>query len=93
MAGTRQRKTGPPSLARLIAQELREAAPQRYFMTEYYGPDGEIVEAWEGHPIQPGEEEIAMLILTGTEYARPRTNWRKRGVVPSRGFHRSLWRE
>jgi len=76
-----------------VAQALRELASQRYFMTEHYGADGEIVEAWEGRPIEPGWDGVHAVIVTGTEYASPRTDWRERGIIPPRGFHRSPWRE
>lgn len=76
-----------------LAEALREAAPPQRFMMERYGPDGEILEAWEGHPITPGEGEVHALVITGTDYAEPRTDWRERGIVPPKGFHRSRWRE
>jgi len=76
-----------------LAQALRERAPQRYFMIEKYGPDGEILEASEGHPLGPDHEGVHAVIITGVGYAEPRTDWRERGVIPPRGFHRSQWRE
>ena len=89
------RRIGPADLSppRSVAQALRELASQRYFMTEHYGPDGEIVEAWECHPIEPGQEGVQAVIVTGTGYAKPRTDWRERGMIPPQGFHRSRWRE
>jgi len=74
-----------------VAQALRERASQRYFMTEHYGPDGETMEAWESHPIEPGQEGVRAVIVTGTDYAKPRTDWRERGIVPPEGHHRSVW--
>jgi len=89
----RKRQRTDLSLARLVAQALREGAPQQYYLTEQYGPDGEIEEVWEGFPIFPGETGPRVLIVTGTESAKPRTDWRERGVVPPKGFHRSRWRD
>jgi len=77
-----------PSLPRLVAQALRERVPQRYFMIEKCGPDGEILEASEHHPLVPGEEGVHTLVITGHGYAEPRTDWRERGLIPPRGFHR-----
>ena len=62
-------------------------------MIEDYGPDGEILEAAEGHPLEPDWDGVQALIVTGVWFAEPRTDWRKRGIVPPRGFHRSLWRK
>ena len=81
------------SLVSQIVEALRERAKPRYFMMEEYGPDGEIVKAWEGNPIMPGHEEEPTLIVTGVGYAEPRTDWRERGVVPPQGFHRNRWRD
>lgn len=81
------------SLPCLVAQALRERAPQRYFMIEKYGPDGEILEASEGHPITPGDEGVHTLVITGVGYAEPRTDWHERGIIPPMGFHRTRWRE
>jgi hypothetical protein len=61
-------------------------------MIEHYGPDGEILEASEGHLISPGDEGVYTLVITGHGFAEPRTDWRERGIVPTRGFHRSRWR-
>ena len=80
-------------VAERVAHALRDRVPERYFMIEKYGPDGEILEASEGHPIAPGEPGVHTLIITYYGFAEPRTDWRERGVVPSRGFHRSLWRD
>ena len=77
----------------LVAKALGEMVPHRFFMIEHYGPDGEIEEAWEGHPIEPGEGKVHALVITGTGFAEPRTDWRERGIVPPRGSHRSRWRE
>ena len=89
------RRNGPADLSPplLVAQALRELASQRYFMTEHHGPDGEIVEAWESHPLELGGEGVRAVIVTGTGYAKPRTDWRERGIIPPRGLHRSRWRE
>ena len=81
------------SLPRLVAQALRERVTQRYFMIEKYGPDGEILEASEGHPITPGDEGVHTLVISCYGFAEPRRDWRERGIVPQRGFHRSHWRE
>ncbi len=77
-----------------VAQALHTRMTQRYFMTEHYGPDGEILEAWEGHPIEDDlpEGAVAAVIVSGHGYAAPRMDWRKRGILPPRGFHRSRWR-
>jgi hypothetical protein len=80
-------------LSHLVAQALRERTPPRYFMMEWYGPDGEIVEAWESHPLDPDWDGAHTLVISGTDYAEPRTDWRERGVIPPKGFHRSQWRE
>ena len=89
------RRIGPADLSppRSVAQALRELASQRYFMTEHYGADGEIVEAWEGHELDPGWEGANSLIITCYGFSEPRTDWRERGIIPPRGFHRSRWRE
>ena len=93
MADTRKRREdGPFSRPGLLVEALQEVAPPRYFMLEYYGPDGEIVEAWEGHPIGQDHAGVEAVIITGTDSAEPRTDWRERGVVPPRGLHRSHWR-
>jgi hypothetical protein len=91
-AGQRQSPSAQSAAGR-VSQALRERAPQRYFMIEHYGPDGEILEASEGHPIEPGEQEVQALVITCYGFAEPRRDWRERGVIPPRGFHRSLWRE
>jgi len=88
-----RRETADLSLVGRVSQALRERVPQRYVMIEQYGPDGEIVEASEGHPIAPGEQEVHTLVITCYGFAEPRRDWRERGVIPPRGFHRSLWRE
>ena len=87
------REAGPTLSPGQLAQALRERVNQRYFMIEKYGSDGEILEASEGHPIAPGEEGVHTLVITGHGFAEPRTDWRERGVIPPRGFHRSRWRE
>ena len=79
-------------LAGRLAQVLREHAPPRYFTMEQYDAEGEIVEVWEGHPLEPGEDGVRAVIITGTDYAEPRTDWRERGIVPPQGYHPSLWR-
>jgi hypothetical protein len=63
-------------------------------MMEYCGPDGEIEEASEGHPIDDDlpEGAVEAVIITGHGYAEPRRDWRERGIVPPRGFHPSRWR-
>jgi hypothetical protein len=76
-----------------LAQALRERVNQRYFMIETYGPDGEILEAWESFPIEADHEGVSAVVITGVGYAEPRRDWRERGVVPPHGFHRSQWRE
>jgi len=81
------------SLLSQIMEALRERARPRYLMMEEYGPDGEIVKAWEGSPIVPGHEGVTTIIITGVGYAEPREDWRERGVVPPRGFHPSRWRD
>ena len=81
------------SLTSQIVEALRERAKPRYFIVEEYGPDGEIVKAWEGNPLVPGQEGVNTMIVTGVGYAEPRTDWRERGVVPPRGFHPSRWRD
>lgn len=93
MGGVRRRpQAGQTALSASLAERLRQAVPPRHFMIEQYGPDGEIVEAQEGHPIGPGHESVRTLVITGTDYAEPRTDWRERGVIPPKGFHRSRWR-
>jgi hypothetical protein len=83
------------SLINRVAEGLRKRKPQRYFMMETYGPDGEIEEASECHPIDDElpDGAVAAVIISGVGYAKPRTDWRKRGIVPPRGYHRSQWRE
>jgi hypothetical protein len=88
-----RRETADLSLVGRVSQALRERAPQRYFMIEQYGPDGEILQASEGHPIAPGEEGVHTLVITGHGFAELRRDWRERGIIPPRGFHRSLWRK
>ena len=83
----RRRNDGP------LARRLREAIAQRYFMMEQYGPDGEVIEVWEGHPIEAEEGSAHTILITGTDFAEPRTDWRERGLVPPRGYHRSPWRQ
>ena len=75
----------PP--ARRVADALRRALP-RYFMMEKYGPDGEIVEAWESHELDPDWEGATSIVITCYSFAEPRTDWRERGVIPPQGFHR-----
>jgi len=89
MPGNARRRTADLPLPRLVAQALRERAPQRYLMMEKYGPDGEILEASEGHPIEPDHEGVQAVIITGVGSAEPRTDWRERGIIPPRGFRRS----
>jgi hypothetical protein len=86
--GGKQRKSTGSSLAQQVAQGLRERVPQ-YLMTEEYGPDGEIVEAWEGHPIDLSGEGPRAVIFCH-EGAEPRRDWRERGVIPPRGYHRRV---
>jgi len=74
-------------------EALRERVRPRYLMMEEYGPDGEIVKAWEGSSIVPGHDEVKTIIITGVGYAEPRTDWRERGVVPPQGFHPTRWRD
>jgi hypothetical protein len=71
-----------------VAQALRERMTPRYFMMQHYGPDGEILEAWEGHLMEPDDHGVHAVIITGHGFAEPRTDWRERGIVPPRGFHR-----
>ena len=78
-------------LAGSLAQALRKQAPPRYFTMEQYDAEGEIVEVSEGHPLKPGEDGVRAVIITGTDYAKPRTDWRERGIVPPEGHHRSVW--
>lgn len=79
-----------PSLLDQVLQALRERSP-RYLMMEQYGPDGEIVEAWEGHPLEPGHEGVHTVAITGVGFAEPRRDWRERGVVPPQEYHRTRW--
>jgi hypothetical protein len=88
-----RRETADLSLVGRVAQALRERAPQRYFMIEQYGRDGEILEASEGHPIAPDHEGVHAVIITGVGFAEPRRDWRERGMLPPRGFHPSQWRK
>ena len=81
------------SLMGLVAQALRQRTAQRYFLMERYGPDGEILEAWESHPIGPGEEGVKAVIISGHGFMEPRRDWRERGIIPPREFHRSQWRQ
>ena len=87
------RETGRALSPGQLAQALRERTPKRYFMMERYGPDGEILEAWESFPIEDDHQGVTAAAITGVGYAEPRTDWRERGVVPPHGFHRSQWRE
>ncbi len=80
-------KSADRSLAEVVAEGLREREPH-YFMMEQYGPDGEIVEVWEGHPVDPEQEGAHTVSICAHGYAEPRKDWRERGVVPPRGFHR-----
>ena len=80
-------------LAGSLAQALRKQTPPHYFTMEQYDAEGEIVEVWEGHPLEPGEDGVRAVIITGTDYAKPRTDWRERGIVPPEGYHRSVWRD
>jgi len=86
--GMRRPETTDLSLPASLAQALRQRVNQRYFMIEKYGPDGEILEASEGHPLGPDHEGVHAVIITGVGYAEPRRDWRERGVIPPRGFHR-----
>jgi len=79
------------SLVSQIMEAMRERAGPRYFMTEQYGPDGEIMEVWEGHPLEPGHDGVSILSITGVGFAEPRRDWRERGVVPPRGYHPTRW--
>ena len=88
-----RRETADLSLVGRVSQALRERAPRRYFMIEQYGPDGEIVEASEGHPITLDQEGVHAVIITGVGFAEPRTDWHQRGIIPPRGFHRYRWRQ
>jgi hypothetical protein len=49
----------------------------------------------EGHLIDDDlpEGAVAAVVISGVGYAKPRTDWRERGIVPPRGYHRSQWRE
>ncbi len=76
-----------------MARARREQAPPYYFMMEQYGPDGEIEEAWEGHPFPSDGEGVQMVVITGHGFAKPRTDWRKRGIIPPKGYHKSKWRK
>ena len=93
MVSKRRRRQSDLALAHLVAEALRAQAPPRYFLMETYGPDGEIEEAWEGHPLKPDHQGVEVVIITGREYAEPRMDWRERGLVPPRGFHRRQDRE
>jgi len=81
------------SLVSQIVEALRERAKPRYFTTEEYGPDGEIVTVHEYCPLTPGEQADHTLTITCHGFAAPRTDWRERGVVPPGGYHRSRWRD
>jgi len=87
------------SLLSQIVEVLRERIEPRYLMMETYGPDGEILEAWECWPLTA--ESLASNPVLSIEvlmpdaegrHAEPRTDWQERGVTPPRGFHRSMWR-
>ena len=82
------REAGPTLSPGQLAQALRERTPKRYFMMERYGPDGEILEAWESFPIEADHQGVTAVAITGVGYAEPRRDWRERGIVPPRGFHR-----
>ncbi len=75
------------SLADQVAEGLRDREPH-YFMMEQYGPDGEIMEAWEGPPDGARARGATTVLISGTGYAEPRMDWRERGLVPPRGYHR-----
>lgn len=64
-------------------------------MWEVYGPDGEIEEARECRPLTEedyADEAIqAVVISRPEEYSRHpalKSDWRARGVIPPKGFHR-----
>ena len=83
-----RQETADLSLVGRVSQALRERMTRRHFMLEHYGPDGEILEASEGHLIAPDHEGVHAVVITGVGFAEPRTDWRERGIIPPRGFHR-----
>ena len=86
--GRRGRRGGKEALTsdREVARRLGENAPRRRFWWEEYGPDGEIVEAREGHVLRPWEK-IEFYAITQHGYAEPKLDWRERGVIPPQGIH------
>ena len=86
-----RRPRNASALLSQLAEALRQRSGPRYLMTEQYGPDGEILEAWEGHPLKPDHTGVSAIIITGVGYAAPREDWRERGIVPPRGYHPTRW--
>jgi hypothetical protein len=81
-----------------VAALLRQRTKRRYLMLEVYGPDGEILEASECWPLTAEQlasnpvQSVAVLYPDEQgRHAEPRRDWRERGVIPPRGFHRSQW--
>ena len=91
----RLRSRAGPSLARLVAEGLRRQVSLGFFMFEVYGPDGEIEEATECRPLTEDDfasDAVQAVVLRRPDenghHHEPKSDWRKRGIVPPRGFHR-----
>lgn len=76
--------------AEALGEELAERLTPRALPPicyEHYGPDGEIEEVWGDR--HPGTgRAISFYVVTCTDYAPPKEDWRERGVVPPKGWHR-----
>ncbi len=74
------------SFAQAVAQGLRQRE-RHHFRMEEYGSDGEILEVWERDPMDSREEGLLPVVFC-PEGVEPRRDWRARGIVPPRGYHR-----